>query len=65
MNRKQMRRDEIALVEKNDRGESRIYTLADIRTRSDASFSKDYMSGKYGAIPIIDESWLNNKMMEG
>lgn len=65
MNRKQMRRDEIALVEKNERGESSVYTLADIKARSDASFSKDYMSGKYGAIPIINESWLDSKQVEG
>lgn len=53
MNRKQFRRDEIAFVDKNKRGESSIYTLADIRARSDASFSKDYLYGKYGAIPVI------------
>lgn len=53
MNRKQFRRDEIAFVEKNKQGESTIYTLADIKVRSDASFSKDYMAGKYGAIPIL------------
>lgn len=63
MNRRQMRRDEIALVEKNERGESSIYTLADIRTRSDASFSKDYLNGKYGAIPIIKENWLDDKQV--
>lgn len=65
MSRKQMRRDEIALVEKNVRGESRIYTLADIKTRTDASYAKDYMSGKYGAIPVIDEGALDQKTMEG
>lgn len=63
MNRKQLRRDEIAFVEKNERGESSLYTLADIKARSDASFSKDYMSGKYGAIPVIDENYLNNEMV--
>lgn len=55
MNRKQFRRDEIAFVDKNKKGESYLYTLADIRVRSDASFSKDYMYGKYGAIPVIQE----------
>lgn len=55
MNRKQFRRDEIAFVDKNRMGESTIYTLADIKARSDASFSKDYMFGKYGAIPVIRE----------
>lgn len=60
MNRNQMRRDEIALVEKNEKGESSVYTLADIKTRSDATFSKDYMNGKYGAIPIIDDSCFDS-----
>ncbi|MCR5609596.1 MAG: ATP-binding protein [Lachnospiraceae bacterium] len=55
MNRKQFRRDEIAFVEKNMRGISSLYTLADIKTRSDASFSKDYLAGKYGAIPVFEE----------
>lgn len=53
MNRNQFRRDEIAFVEKNKKGESTIYTLADIKARSDASFAKDYMAGRYGAIPIL------------
>jgi AAA15 family ATPase/GTPase len=62
MNRKQLRRDEIAFVEKNERGESSLYTLADIKARSDASFSKDYMSGKYGAIPMINEAKIKEEM---
>lgn len=55
MNRKQFRRDEIAFVEKNNMGASSLYTLADIKARSDASFSKDYMAGKYGAIPVFQD----------
>ncbi len=55
MNRNQFRRDEIAFVEKNKKGESTLYTLADIRARSDASFAKDYMAGKYGAIPVLSD----------
>lgn len=61
MNRNQFRRDEIAFVEKNEQGESSLYTLADIKTRSDASFSKDYMAGKYGAIPIIKEENIDTE----
>ena len=55
MNRNQFRRDEIAFVEKNKKGESTLYTLADIKARSDASFAKDYMAGKYGAIPVLSD----------
>ena len=31
---------------KNEEGESILYTLADIKVRSDVSFAKDYMTGK-------------------
>lgn len=55
MNRKQFRRDEIAFVEKDKRGISSLQTLADINVRSDASFAKDYMAGKYGAIPVFSD----------
>ena len=56
MTRDQFRRDEIAFVDKSVQGESTIYTLADLRVRSDASFLKDYLSGKYGAVPIIKDA---------
>ena len=52
-------------VDKNKRGESSIYTLADIRARSDASFSKDYLYGKYGAIPVIRDYEEEVKEMVG
>lgn len=63
MNRKQLRRDEIAFVEKNKKGESTLYTLADIKARSDASFAKDYMAGKYGAIPVLSDNELYAEMV--
>lgn len=63
MNRHQFRRDEIAFVEKNKKGESTLYTLADIKARSDASFAKDYMAGKYGAIPVLSDDDLCSKMV--
>ncbi len=56
LNNQQFRRDEVAFVDMNEYHESRLYTLADIKVRSDASFSKDYLLGKYGAIPLLKES---------
>ena len=55
LNNQQFRRDEVAFVDMNEYQESRLYTLADIKVRSDASFSKDYLLGKYGAIPLIKD----------
>jgi AAA15 family ATPase/GTPase len=54
LNYNQFRRDEIVFVDKNERGESALYALSELKVREDATFSKDYLQGKYGAIPIFD-----------
>ena len=54
-----LRRDEIWFVEKDERGVSSLYSLADfvdedgVRIRKDESYEKNYMVGKYGAIPML------------
>ena len=49
-----LRRDQIYFVEKNSKAETIIYSLAEIKAvRNDASFEKDYIKGKYGAIPFV------------
>lgn len=57
LNNKQFRRDEVVFVDKNERGESTLYALSDLKVREDATFSKDYLQGKYGAIPIFHNDW--------
>lgn len=49
------RRDQVWFIEKNKYGESKLFSLADYgsKVRNDATFAKDYMFGKYGAIPLI------------
>lgn len=53
LNKDQFRRDEVVFVDKNSKQESKIYALSDLKVRDDATFNKDYINGKYGAIPII------------
>lgn len=54
-----LRRDEIWFVEKNVQGCSLLYSLADFvsesgnHIRKDESYEKNYLIGKYGAIPIL------------
>lgn len=54
-----LRRDEIWFVEKDERGVSTLYSLADFvdedgsRIRKDESYEKNYLIGKYGAIPML------------
>ena len=47
------RRDQIWFTQKNRFGATSLYSLSDYKVRSDAPFEKDYLSGKYGATPII------------
>jgi len=49
-----LRRDQIDFVEKDKYGVSHLYTLVEIKgVRNNASFEKDYIQGKYGAIPFL------------
>lgn len=49
-----LRRDQIDFVEKDKYGASHLYTLVEIKgVRNDALFEKDYIQGKYGAIPFL------------
>ena len=51
---KLFRRDQIWFTEKNKYGATDLYSLAEIKNvRSDASFEKDYITGRYGAIPFV------------
>ena len=53
LNRNVLRRDQIIFTKKNRFGETTMSTLLDEKVRNDASFEKDYLSGKYGAIPTL------------
>ncbi len=49
-----LRRDQIDFVEKDKYGESHLYSLVQFKgIRNSASFEKDYIKGKYGAIPFL------------
>lgn len=54
-----LRRDEIWFVEKDGRGVSTLYSLADFEgedgshIRKDENYEKNYLLGKYGAIPVL------------
>lgn len=50
-----IRRDQVWLTSKNIIGESTLTSLIEYKVRNDASYEKDYLSGKYGAIPFIGE----------
>ena len=53
------RRDQIWFIEKSRRGESTLYSLVEYKpagegkVRNDAAFEKNYIAGRYGAIPYL------------
>jgi AAA15 family ATPase/GTPase len=66
LSNKLLRRDQIWFCEKDMYGATDLYSLveyiepSDVQhaVRNDASFSKNYLQGKYGAVPYIDDILL-------
>lgn len=48
-----LRRDEIWFVEKDRDMESRVYSLMDFKVRTDLDIRKNYLNGRFGAIPFL------------
>ncbi|HET6382035.1 MAG TPA: ATP-binding protein [Armatimonadota bacterium] len=50
-----LRRDQIWLTEKNDRGMTELFSLYDFeqRPRSDAPITKEYLNGRFGGVPVL------------
>ncbi|MDX1906239.1 MAG: ATP-binding protein [Bacteroidia bacterium] len=50
---KLLRRDQISFARKDNRGATELYSLAEFKgVRNDASFEKDYLLGRYDAVPV-------------
>lgn len=49
------RRDQIWFVEKNDKQESQLYSLEDFKPADGEVFDRDYLMGRYGALPFIEK----------
>lgn len=51
-----LRQDEIWFVERKENHSSELYSLSRYKERFDKRISKEYLLGRYGAIPIFDEN---------
>ncbi len=49
-----LRRDQIYFIEKDMYGASSAVSLVEYKPRKDAPYDKNYLEGKYGAIPFIE-----------
>ncbi len=68
LNKETFRRDQIWFVEKNQFGASELISLADFKTdkvRNKSAFDKNYLEGKYGAIPYFDIDLKLNQLLYG
>lgn len=68
LNRDTFRRDQIWFIEKNQFGASELNSLADFRTekvRNKSAFDKNYIEGKYGAIPYFEIDEKLNYLLYG
>jgi hypothetical protein len=54
-----LRQDEIWFVERQNNHSSNIYSLNKYKERFDKKIDKEYLLGRYGAIPIFDEELMN------
>ncbi len=54
LDKRYMRRDQVWFVEKKG-NEAELFSLAEFKAQENASFRKNYLSGNYGAIPILGE----------
>lgn len=48
-----LRRDEIWFTEKDKRGSTQMYSLADFQPRKDLKIGKHYLTGRFGAVPFL------------
>jgi AAA15 family ATPase/GTPase len=57
---KLFRRDQIWFCEKDHYGATDLYSLVEYNepVRNDAAFGRNYLQGKYGAVPYINEIFL-------
>jgi AAA15 family ATPase/GTPase len=68
LNKETFRRDQIWFVEKDQFGASQLVSLGDFKTdkvRNKSAFDKNYLEGKYGAIPYFDVDEKLNDLLYG
>lgn len=59
-----LRQDEIWFVEREEDSSSKIYSLNKFKERFDKKIDKEYLLGRYGAIPVFDDKFKPKHMFE-
>jgi hypothetical protein len=53
LDRDLLRKDEVWLIDKNEKGESELSSLSEFKLRSDKRLMKDYLLGRFGGVPNL------------
>lgn len=59
-----LRRDQINLVEKNEKGETELYTVSDIKGIREGNYEKWYLEGRLGAVPNIARETFRHELID-
>ena len=59
-----LRQDEIWFVERQDDHSSKVFSLNKFKERFDKKIDKEYLIGRYGAIPIFDDNFVLEEIYE-
>lgn len=59
-----LRRDQINLVEKNERGETEMFAVSDIKGIREGNYEKWYLEGRLGAVPNIARETFRNELID-
>ena len=59
-----VRQDEIWFIERQGDHSSKLYSLNKFKARFDKKVEKDYLLGRYGAIPIFRQASLISELSE-
>ncbi len=60
-----LRRDEVWMIDKNEKGESELASLGDFKLRGDKRLMKDYLMGRFGGVPRIQRLPLRSSAAAG
>jgi uncharacterized protein len=59
-----LRRDQINLVEKNEKGETEMFTVSDIKGIREGNYEKWYLEGRLGAVPNIARETFRHELID-
>lgn len=59
-----LRRDQINLVEKNEKGETEMFAVSDIKGIREGNYEKWYLEGRLGAIPNIARETFRHELID-